>query len=254
MNEETLTQNLIFRMGVDLLKWGAEISRVEDTMRRLAAHYEIDDLEIYVITNGIFASFYDGGKPRGTKIGNIPYVNVDLNKLADVNELSREITAGKLEAKEAAARLEEIEKKQSDPAWRTVLAAGVGGAGFCYLLGADLMDCLAAFLCGIIIQGIGSFLEYKGLNISKSVAAIGGSLAATLLCVFFVLIGLANNLDYAVIGAIIPIIPGFAFINGVRDIVDGNYISGFVRLADALLTFFSLAIGVGLGVKLWSLI
>ena len=51
-------------------------------------------------------------------------------------------------------------------------------------------------------------------------------------------------------GAIIPMIPGVAFTNGIRDIVDGDYLSGCVRLLDAILVFCSIAIGVGLGLKL----
>lgn len=251
MESPEIIQDLIFRIGANLLKCGAEISRVEDTMKRLALHFGIDDPEIYVITNGIFVSFYKNGRSEGTKLRDIRYINVDLNKLGALNELSREITAGKLEAGEALEKVEEIEKSVSDPAWRIVLAAGFGGAAFCYLLGASLRDCLAAFLCGIIVQSAGSFLEYKGILLSKAVAVIGGSLAATLICALFMWLGLAKSMDNAVTGAIIPMIPGFAFVNGVRDIVDGNYISGFIRLADALLIFFCLAIGVGLGLKLW---
>ena len=44
--------------------------------------------------------------------------------------------------------------------------------------------------------------------------------------------------------------PGVAFTNGIRDIVDGDYLSGCVRLLDAILVFCSIAIGVGLGLKL----
>lgn len=237
-------------MGENLLKNGAEISRVEETMQRIAAHFGIDEVEFYVVTNGIFVSFFSEGHNTGTLIKDIRYVNVDLYKLGAINELSREIVEGKMTADQALARLDYLEKKRSDPAWRIIAAAGVGGAAFCYLLGASLMDCLTAFLCGVIVQGLGSLLEYKTIHISKAVATIGGSLLATLLCIFFMWLGLSDHLDLSITGAIIPMIPGVAFINGVRDLVDGNYLSGFVRLADAFLIFFCLATGVGLGLKI----
>ena len=48
-----------------------------------------------------------------------------------------------------------------------------------------------------------------------------------------------------IIGSIIPLVPGVPFTNGIRDIADGDYISGAVRLLDAILVFLCVAIGVG---------
>jgi uncharacterized membrane protein YjjP (DUF1212 family) len=53
-----------------------------------------------------------------------------------------------------------------------------------------------------------------------------------------------------VIGSIMPLIPGVPFTNAIREIGDGDYISGSVRMLDALLVFFSIAIGVGMGVSI----
>ena len=48
-----------------------------------------------------------------------------------------------------------------------------------------------------------------------------------------------------IIGAIIPLVPGIAFTNGIRDIADGDYIAGSVRMLDAILVFLCIAVGVG---------
>lgn len=237
-------------MAEMFLKNGAEIARVEETIYRLADHFQIEEIQCYVVTNGVFLNYFNGGHNTGTILKDIRYVNVDLYKLSAINELSRELTSGQIDEESALSRLYEIEQTRYDPAWRTVLAAGVGGAAFSYMLDASLTDCMTAFICGIVVQGLGSFLEYKCIHISKSVATIAGSLLCTLLCVFFMWLGFSDHLDLSVIGAIIPMIPGVALINGVRDLVDGNYLSGFVRLSDAFLIFFCLATGVGLGLKL----
>jgi uncharacterized membrane protein YjjP (DUF1212 family) len=42
------------------------------------------------------------------------------------------------------------------------------------------------------------------------------------------------------------LVPGVAFTNAIRDIADENYIAGTVRMIDALLVFFCIAMGVGL--------
>ena len=56
--------------------------------------------------------------------------------------------------------------------------------------------------------------------------------------------------DYMIIGSIMPLIPGVSFTNAIRDIADGDYISGSVRMLDALLIFFCIAIGVGMAYSL----
>ena len=45
-------------------------------------------------------------------------------------------------------------------------------------------------------------------------------------------------------GSVIPLVPGVAFVNGIRDIGDEDYISGSVRLLDAMLVFLCIAVGV----------
>lgn len=47
-----------------------------------------------------------------------------------------------------------------------------------------------------------------------------------------------------------PLIPGVAFTNAIREIADADYISGTVRMMDALVGFLSIAIGVGMGTVL----
>ena len=53
------------------------------------------------------------------------------------------------------------------------------------------------------------------------------------------------TLDKMIIGCILPMIPGVAFVNAIRDIADSDFISGLVKLLDALLVFVYIAIGVG---------
>ena len=47
------------------------------------------------------------------------------------------------------------------------------------------------------------------------------------------------------IGSVVSLIPGVAFTNAIRDITDENYLAGVVRMLDALLVFFCIAMGVG---------
>ena len=54
-----------------------------------------------------------------------------------------------------------------------------------------------------------------------------------------------------IIGSIIPLVPGVAFTTAIRDIADEDYIAGAVRMLDALLVTFCIAMGVGLVIMAW---
>lgn len=45
------------------------------------------------------------------------------------------------------------------------------------------------------------------------------------------------DMSHMISGSIMPLVPGLAFTNGIRDIADGDYISGTVRMIDAVLVF-----------------
>ena len=93
-------------------------------------------------------------------------------------------------------------------------------------------------------------LYISGPHLSKIVGNISGGALVTAICILLYSAGIGNHLNFMVIGSIMPLIPGVPFTNSIRDIADGDYISGSVRMLDALLVFFCIAIGVGVGFAL----
>lgn len=105
------------------------------------------------------------------------------------------------------------------------------------------MDCAAAFVVGTLLYLFLLFVSSRYL--SKIVGGICNSLVATLLCLASYRLGFGSSLSNIIIGAIMPLIPGVPFVNGVRDLADSDYIAGTTRLTDAMLGFFCIALGVG---------
>lgn len=93
-------------------------------------------------------------------------------------------------------------------------------------------------------------LQISSPHLSKIVGNIGGGLIVTVLCSVMDLLGIGEHLNYMIIGSIMPLIPGVAFTNAIRDVADEDYISGAVRMLDALLVFMCIAIGVGMGISI----
>ena len=61
---------------------------------------------------------------------------------------------------------------------------------------------------------------------------------------------LGTPASHAIIGSLMILTPGIAFTMGLRDFVQGDYLSGTIRMIDALLIAASIAIGTGLVLSL----
>ena len=235
--------------GHILLENGAEISRVEETMERIASHYGVDSKSFFVLSNGIFTT---SSFNKYANVEFIPFKGTQLDKVVAVNQLSRDIVSGKYSLDAARRRLKEIRTMKPHPVWEQVLASALGSAGFCIVFGGGMLDCAASFICGILLWLLVLFVTAP--HMSKIVGNVVGGFFVTALCILFHRIGFGHSLPNMIIGAIIPLIPGVPFVNGVRDVANEDYIAGTTRLLDALLVFFCIAAGVALAFLCDSLI
>lgn len=232
--------------GHILLENGAEIFRVEETMERIAAHFGVQRKEFFVLSNGIFTTGDSlPGQPGGqyARVQHIPVRGAQLDRVVAVNQLSREVEEGRLTLPEVRERLRAIREMPGEPPAMQVLASGVGSACFCGLFGGGAMDCAAAFVAGLLLYVF--VLLVSARQMSKMVRNILGGALVTLVCIVCYRLGFGEDMNHMIIGSIIPLVPGVPFTNGIRDIADGDYISGAVRLLDAMLVFLCVAIGVG---------
>lgn len=233
---------LAMEMGEILLQSGAEISRVEDTMRRLCSHFHMDSCSIYVTGNGIMTST-NGQTHPFSKVLYIPMRGAQLDRVVAINQLSREIAEGKYESiEDMECRVREIREMPPVPAWLRYLGSALAAASFCVLFGGGVMDTVTAFIAGFLLY---VFLVQLGSRMSKILSNICGGALVTVLCIVSYRLGVGQNLSHMISGAILPLVPGLAFTNGIRDIGGGDYLSGTVRLLDAFWTFLCIAIGVG---------
>lgn len=230
--------------GHILLENGAEIFRVEETINRICRHYGIESSNAFILSNGIFATSGNMVEETFAKVQHIPVSGSHLNRVAAVNQLSREVEEGCYTIEEVRKRLEEIRQMPGKSKRMQIFGSGIGCGAFCYLYGGNLRDCTASFLAGIVLY---IFVLYiSGPYLNKIVSNIAGGALATTVCLILYHLGIGQNLDQMIIGSIIPLVPGVAFTNAIRDIADEDYIAGTVRMIDALLVFFCIAMGVGL--------
>ena len=57
-----------------------------------------------------------------------------------------------------------------------------------------------------------------------------------------------------VIGSIVPLLPGGPLTNSIRDYLNGDYLSGTIRMIDAVLVACCIALGVGIVLRVFQLV
>lgn len=233
--------------GETLLANGAEIYRVQQTMEIIARSYGARSFHVYVLTNGLFASMEDGGAVQSAAVRSTPRVEMNLGRISAVNALSREIVAGRVPLEEAFARLAQIRATRGLPGWLMVSASAFSAACFCYLFGGSAVDAFTALAPGF---AVGLFTRAPLNKLVSNMLSAGVVALVSLACVQALgLAGVACSLDKVIIGGIIPLVPGVALTNGIRDVANCDYLSGTIRAIDAVLIAAGIALGVGLVLK-----
>ena len=237
--------DFIMAAGQTLLENGAEVFRVEQTMEIMARSFHLREFHVYILTNGIFAS-------AGTaEISDVPVRTTHLGRVAAVNELSRQIAAGGLTLDEAEAQLARAQRIPF-PNDRVQLVAGLSGA-FCFamIFGGTLRAGLAAAVAGLAASSY--LLLCERLNLPGGFRKITTASLITLVCLPLCHL-LGTEASHAIIGTLMILTPGIAFTMGIRDFVQGDYLSGTIRMIDALLVAACIAIGTGFVLWCYSLL
>ncbi|MBU9710475.1 threonine/serine exporter family protein [Evansella tamaricis] len=237
--------------GEIMLKYGAETYRVEETLERIAKAATFKNVHCFATTTGIFLSFEETKEKEDLmQMVRIDDRMQDLNKVTEVNQVSREFVAGELTVKEAHEKLTAISQAPMQfPLWVIHLAAGFAGSGFSYLFGGSWFDLLPAFLAAIVSSLVLVELErHLKVRFAAEFAAAfcGGTTAIGL--VYF---GLGANLDQIIIGSLMPLVPGVPLTNAVRDLMSGDLLAGVTRGAEALLTSLAIASGIALTISIF---
>ena len=271
---------LVTRIGEVLLKNGGEIFRVQQTMQLVAKAYGIPGFQVYVLANGLFVSMQEEGRTitrpvesgdaagqehlfgqehlasrahLASQVRYVPLSSVHLGRVAAVNNLSREIVAQKYTVEEASRKIEQIDKLSFTSNAVQTLMSGLGAGAFCILFGGSLLDSAAAFLSGLVLWIFVLFLTARGAN-KIMVNILASALVTAMGVLFFHLFSFGDSMDMIVIGSIVPLLPGVPLTNSIRDYLNGDYLSGTIRMIDAVLVACCIALGVGIVLRVFQLV
>ena len=236
-------------IGEEMLKNGGEVYRVDDTVKRILSFYGFKDFNVYIISNGIFVTVDENGENPISCVRNVPAWSINLEKIARLNKLSREICSGHCNVENAQRQIMDIKEMPPKPKMAQCIATGIGSAAFSVIFGGRILEMLAAFIIGFVLKLFIARSEKR--KVSKFITHIVGSGMVCVIAVMFNHIIPDIKVNEVIIGSIMILVPGVALTTSIRDFFSGDYLSGSIHLIDALLTAVCIAAGVGVAMKLF---
>lgn len=228
-------------LGYELAMTGAETFRVEESMSRVLTSYHVES-EVMAMPNYLIVSVMtDSGKPI-TRMRRIDYHGNDLDGVEKLNALSRAICNRHPDPATASEWLEMVRSaisKYSLPVY--LFGDFLGAAGFSVLFGCSGLDVLWAGILGII-GGLVSTL-CSNMKVNPFFSTLAASFLIGLFGYAVNAFEIIQNIDSAMIGAEMVLVPGLLFVNAMRDIIYGDTNSGINRIVQVLLISAAMALG-----------
>ncbi len=240
--------DLFLELGRSMVEAGAEIYRVEDTIIRLCGAYEMRDVEVFAIRSLIVVSVKDGqGRVlSGTK--RIYETGIHMGKLEELNQMSRYVCAERPGLNELGRRLKQCRSFKSVNRRETLLGYMLAAFSFACFFGGRLRDGAAGAVLGLILFVMDQKLAKKCPQ--RLVYVVLASMVLGFCGMMWGRLDMGFQPDKIMIGAIMLLIPGMAFMNSMRDMMSNNQINGFFSCLDTLLTAGAIAIGFAVPLKL----
>lgn len=230
-------------IGAGMLKSGAEINRVEDTISRICEHFSAKNINVFATPYNIVttAEFKDLTYTQSRRIITMTY---NLQSLAMYNELSRQICNNDVGVVEIGEEIIKIKNSDGAGELRINLSYFFIAMGFCIFFGGSIKDSLVAGLIAVIMRLVEAILRKININRFIVISACGFTVAF--------LSSLVEKMDYGLssehisIGIIMILISGLLFTNSFKEMFMDNILTGAIKLFEALFIAMAICIGFAL--------
>lgn len=247
ISKNVIEKNLsyIMEIGKEMLIYGAEISRVEDTINRLCTHLGADEADIfttpYVIVTTI--KIKDEIITQTRRINGFSY---NLDAISKYNNLSRKICQGIIKFNQVEEKIQEIKNQPKVSLPIAMLAYCLISFGFTLFFGGSIKDALIAGVIGAILRVSERFLQMIKLNRFIIIIVLGFIISS--LSNLAIYIGVGQSKELISIGITMILISGLLFTNSIREMFMDNIMSGATKFVEAI--FIASAIYIGFALEI----
>lgn len=232
--------------GRILLESGAETPRIEETVEIIGKTAGVN-VSCYVTLTAVFVSLADQPTAQltKTKLGSF-----NLQKVDEINHLSRQFVAGDVNFDDVTQQVNAIDEYAIDFNWPTkIIGAGLVSVAPMLVFKATWPDLALAFFVGIAGYLVAQYVGRKA-TATPYAKEVAGDFTISLLAWLLIAGHLGTNAENIIVSSVMPLVPGVALTNSLREIMAGHMISGTVRALDALLIAAAIGGGVVLAATL----
>ena len=228
-------------VGEQMLVSGAEVHRVEDSIKRMCLALGARRIDVFIITSSMVATVYTEDGNGYTQTRRITSTGTDVERLHRLNSLSRRICSGEVTLSQISAELQAILQCRTYPFWAELIACAFIAGAFTLFFGGTWLEAVASFFIGAAVKCV-LYLTERWLK-NKFFSKFVCSFVASSLAFAAVKLGLTHDVDKIIIGNIMSLIPGIGFTNALRDLFTGDNIAGLLRSIEAVLMALAIAAG-----------
>ena len=231
----------ILDIGEILLISGAEVNRIEDTITRICLSYDFVRVDIFTITTSIILTVHTDDDEIITQTRRISSYDTNMDKVAQLNALSRYICENQPDLAEIRQRIREIRLRPRYPETVMYPCCAVIAAAFTLFYGGGPADAAAAAIAALVLRvflQLGQRIRMQTFILNLFTSAVTG-----LAIVLLVSLGLGHSVQSITIGCVMLLIPGLALTTSFRDMISGDIISGMLGFVEALLRAMAIALG-----------
>lgn len=234
-------------VAVQTLRAGGEIHRVEETVERICYAHGAVHVEVFAISSLVIASVRMTDGSYSSQSRRVLSTENHLARLSRLNDISRRLVSHELTLEEAQKEVRTAKHASPYPGSLEILGSFLCSGGFAVMFGGAPLDALAASVIGLLMMVVAKLLppSTNPFAVMVLTSLLGG--IATSLVVHF---GLGANRGVIFVGMIMPLVPGLAFGNALRDLLSGDLLSGTLSLIRAILLAASIAFGLFLSTML----
>ena len=230
-----------------ILECSGEIYRAEETAIRMCEAFGLLRTEIICFPTGFTLHALTNDGQSLTRIKRVKERSIQLQTLDDVNSISRASVEGRMDAAQAFSSLRALRETPVPRTRMKVLAFAVSAGFFSVMFGGGLLEFFLAAVAGALVQCVSPLLSR--LRAPATLISIAGGFTASAATLALITL-FGGNQEPVITGAIMPLLPGLAATNAVRDTMRGDLVSGMARTTEALLSAVLIAAGVAIALML----
>ena len=247
MNYNKILQGIL-DIGEAMLQSGSENFRLEDSLYRMCKSYGFTRYDVFVIPSNIQITVETPEGDIITQIRHIESTDINFDRLDYLNNLSRYVCQNKPDEKKLREKyLEVMNREEQHPAVK-YFAGVMGGTGFAVFFGCGFMDAIVAVIVSLMIVVVGEWLSKRESNLMVYNMIL--SFLSEVIIILLVRLGIGSHAEWIMIGIVMLLISGLGVTNGIRDLLQRDFISGSLNIMNAFLGAAGIAFGIALAMLL----